>query len=76
MSAAVRVRRGLQREAATTAREFAGRLTKAGLPSDSVAALTRLFESVRYGERASSEPDKREAVACLESILHACGVNT
>ena len=76
MSDAVRLRRGLQRGAATTAREFAGRLTKAGLPADSVAGLTRLFESVRYGERASSERDKREAVACLESILRACGAST
>jgi hypothetical protein len=75
MSDAVRTRRGLQREAATTAREFAGRLTKAGLPSDSVAGLTRLFETVRYGERTSSEGDRREAVACLESILRACGAN-
>jgi hypothetical protein len=73
MNDAVRLRRGLQRGAATTAREFAGRLTKAGLPSDSVAGLTSLFESVRYGERASNEGDKREAVACLESILRACG---
>jgi len=75
MSDAVRTRRGLQREAATTAREFAGRLTQAGLPSDSVAALTRLFETVRYGERTSSERERREAVACLESILRACGAN-
>ena len=75
MSDAVRARRGLQRGAATTAREFAGRLTKAGLPSDSVAGLTRLFESVRYGERTSSERDRREAVACLESILRACGAD-
>jgi hypothetical protein len=75
MSDAVRTRRGLQRGAATTAREFAGRLTRAGLPSDSVAGLTRLFETVRYGERSSSEQDKREAVACLESILRACGAN-
>jgi hypothetical protein len=74
MSDAVRAQRGLQRAAAATAREFAGRLTQAGLPSESVAGLTRLFESARYGERIASERDKREAVACLESILRACGV--
>jgi Domain of unknown function (DUF4129) len=73
MSDAVNTQRGLQRGATMTAREFADHLAHAGLPADSVGGLTRLFEGVRYGGRASSERDVREAVACLESILRACG---
>jgi uncharacterized protein DUF4129 len=74
MSEAVSARRGLQRGRATTPREFAERLEQAGLPAHAVERLTRLFESVRYGARASSQSDVNEAVACLNSILHACGL--
>ena len=74
MSETVSVRRGLQRSRATTPREFAERLEQAGLPAYAVERLTRLFESVRYGARASSQSDVNEAVACLNSILQACGV--
>jgi hypothetical protein len=73
MSDTVSARRGLNRAAASTPREFAARLAAAGLPADSVGRLTRLFESVRYGGHASTERDMREAVACLESIVRACG---
>lgn len=76
MSDVVIARRGLQRGISTTPREFAHRLIRAGLPADSVAGLTRLFESVRYGGRGSSEVEGKEAVAFLESILRACGVST
>jgi hypothetical protein len=76
MTEAVGSRRGLHRAASTTPREFAGRLSSAGLPADSVAGLTRLFETVRYGRLQPGEVDRREAVACLESILRACGVPT
>ncbi len=73
MSEAVSTRRGLQRGAAMTPREFASRLEQAGLPAHAVARLTRLFEAARYGARASSQADVNEAVACLNSILQACG---
>jgi hypothetical protein len=73
MSDTVRTRRGLSRAAASTPREFAQQLAVAGLPPDSVDRLTRLFESVRYGGRSSTVRDTREAVACLESIVQACG---
>lgn len=73
MSEAVSKRRGLQRHAAATPREFAGRLEQAGLPAQAVNRLTRLFESARYGARPSSQTDINEAVACLNSILRACG---
>jgi hypothetical protein len=73
MSEAVSARRGLQRLRSMTPREFAGRLEQAGLPAHSVSRLTRLFESARYGAGASSQSDVNEAVACLNSILQACG---
>ncbi|MGE5248689.1 MAG: DUF4129 domain-containing protein [Bacteroidota bacterium] len=74
MSEAVSARRGLERAAAMTPREFAGRLEQAGLPAQAVSRLTRLFEAARYGSRASSQADINEAVACLNSILQACGL--
>jgi hypothetical protein len=73
MSQAVSLRRGLQRHHAATAREFADRLTRAGLPADAVEGLTRLFESVRYGGQKSSDLEVSEATGYLESILRACG---
>jgi hypothetical protein len=74
MSEAVGKRRGLERAPAATPREFAERLEQAGLPAREVSRLTRLFESVRYGGKASSQADVNEAVACLNSILQACGL--
>lgn len=73
MGEAVSARRGLERLRAMTPREFAERLEQAGLPAQSVHRLTRLFESARYGAMASSQSDVNEAVACLNSILQACG---
>lgn len=73
MSEAVSTRRGLARTEAMTPREFAARLERAGLPANAVSRLTRLFESVRYSAHHSSQADVNEAVACLNSILQACG---
>ena len=73
MSRVVDARRGLYREYAMTASEFAARLEKAGLPREPVNRLTHLFESVRYGARNSSHGDVDEAIACLTSILKYCG---
>jgi hypothetical protein len=73
MSKVVDVKRGIRRPEAATPREFALRLEKAGLPADAVHRLTRLFESARYGARKSNQSDINEAVACLNSILQACG---
>jgi uncharacterized protein DUF4129 len=73
MSDVVAERRRLRREAAMTPREFALRLEQAGLPGEAVAGLTRLFEGVRYGDRRSGPKDVKEAVSCLETILHYCG---
>lgn len=74
MSDIVSARRGLQRRMGVTPAEFADRLESAGLPADSVHRLTHLFEAARYGARQASREDKAEAVACLTSILKACGV--
>lgn len=73
MNEAVGLRRGLQRHHAATPREFAQRLEQAGLPAHAVERLTRLFESARYGGKTASQADIKEAVACLNSILMACG---
>jgi Domain of unknown function (DUF4129) len=73
MSEVVSSKRGFHRNIAMTPREFADRLDRAGLPGDPIMRLTRLFESVRYGARSSTQSDINEAVECLNSILRACG---
>lgn len=73
MSEAVQQERGLQRQQAMTPQEFAFRLEQAGLPSDPVQRLTRLFEKARYGGKKSDRQDVNEAVTCLTAILQAVG---
>lgn len=73
MSDVVSRKRGLIRQDAMTPAEFARRLERAGLPGDPVRRLTRLFESVRYGDRKSGQKEISEAVSCLTAILHYCG---
>jgi hypothetical protein len=73
MSDVVADKRNLNRGAAMTPNEFAGRLEQAGLPGDAVRRLTRLFEKVRYGGHRSDSTAVNEAVACLTTILHYCG---
>jgi hypothetical protein len=73
MSDAVSRKRGLIRKDDMTPAEFARRMEQAGLPGDSVRRLTRLFESVRYGARKSSQNEINEAVSCLTAILRYCG---
>ena len=73
MSEVVSRTRGLSRQAAMTPAEFAHRLERAGLPSDPVRRLTRLFEAVRYGAHKPTRNEINEAIACLNSILHYCG---
>lgn len=72
MSDVVADKRNLQRGTGMTPAEFAARLEEAGLPGDAVRRLTRLFESVRYGDRKAGPKDVNEAVACLTSILQYC----
>ena len=73
MSDVVADKRNLNRSAAMTPHEFAGRLEQAGLPGDAVRRLTRLFEKVRYGGHRTDSSAVNEAVACLTTILHYCG---
>jgi hypothetical protein len=73
MSQAVTRQKGLERHWAATPREFAGRLEQAGLPAHAVERLTQLFEAARYGARPASQSDINEAIACLNTILQACG---
>jgi uncharacterized protein DUF4129 len=73
MSDVVSHKKQLQREIAMTPQEFAVRLERAGLPGDAVSRLTRLFETVRYGDRKSAPREVTEAVNCLKTILHYCG---
>ncbi|HZM23223.1 MAG TPA: DUF4129 domain-containing protein [Anaerolineales bacterium] len=73
MSDVVESKRNLSRNKSMTPAEFASRLEQAGLPSDAVHRLTRLFERVRYGGHRSATPEVNEAVACLTTILQYCG---
>jgi hypothetical protein len=73
MSEALGQERGLHRQQAMTPQEFASRLEQAGLPSDPIRRLTRLFEKARYGGQKSSREDVNEAVTCLTAILQAVG---
>ena len=76
MSEAVSQQRGLHRQQSMTPQEFATRLEQAGLPSDPVRRLTRLFEKARYGGQKSGHEDVNEAVTCLTAILHAVGAQS
>jgi hypothetical protein len=75
MSNVVAAQRGLIRRMDLTPSEFAMRLEGAGLPGEAVRQLTSLFEAARYGARQASRKETIEAMACLTTILHACGVN-
>lgn len=72
MTDAVRVARGMHREAAWTPREFADRLAHKGLPASAVNDLTGLFEAARYGGAIADERARLRAASCLQSILQAC----
>ena len=65
--------RGLRRRRAMTPREFEQHLERAGLHSEHIRKLTRLFEEVRYGAKKPGEREEREAVRCLQAIAQAYG---
>ncbi len=75
MSNIIGLKRGIQRRKDLTPSEFAIRLAEVGLPEIAVRRLTLLFENARYGSRIGSTEDVDDAVACLNTILHACGVS-
>lgn len=63
--------RGVKRDEAMTPREFERDLEDAGLPSEQVRMLTRLFERVRYGTKVSDEEEERQAIESLSLIVKA-----
>ncbi|HSG44363.1 MAG TPA: DUF4129 domain-containing protein, partial [Anaerolineales bacterium] len=73
MSDVVADKKNIRRENAMTPGEFSRRLEQSGLPGDAVRRLTRLFETVRYGNRKAGPQETNEAVACLTTILQYCG---
>lgn len=56
-----------------TAREFERLLERAGVQSEHVTRLSRLFELVRYGGRGTGPKEAVEAIACLEAIQQGYG---
>jgi hypothetical protein len=58
----------LRRAKGMTPREFEQYLADSGLADAHIRRLTRLFESVRYGDGTPSEVEEREAMACLKVI--------
>ena len=56
-----------------TPREFEQYLAKSGLRTEDIQRLTRLFESVRYGDKSPGKREEKEAVDCLNAIVRAYG---
>ncbi|WP_254532816.1 DUF4129 domain-containing protein [Natrinema gelatinilyticum] len=52
----------------STPREFAAAAVEAGLGSDDVGELTRLFEDVRYGNQQPSDEHERRAITVFRRI--------
>jgi Domain of unknown function (DUF4129) len=61
---------GIEMETAMTVREFERLLEARGVPQQPVHQLTQLFETARYGHRATSAEDERQAVDALTAIVH------
>ena len=58
---------------AMTAREFERQLRRAGVRDEHVSQLSRLFEEVRYGGRASGPLEEERALECLRAVERAYG---
>jgi Domain of unknown function (DUF4129) len=63
---------GIEMETAMTVREFERLLESRGVPHLPVHQLTQLFETARYGHRATSAEDERQAVDALTTIAQYC----
>lgn len=72
MSRIVAEARDLRRQRADTPEEFAEVLIEAGLPAGPLAALTRLFEDVRYGNIPAGPNERQAAIDSLAAISAAC----
>jgi hypothetical protein len=64
--------RGLRRGYAMTPREFEAFLSEFELPAEPVRQLTRIFETVRYGNKIPHKDDEAIAIASLQAIVAAC----
>ena len=69
MTLVLQEEQGYEREAAMTTREFEHLLQARGVPAAPVHQLTQLFEAVRYGRRAPTSDDERQAADCLTAIV-------
>jgi hypothetical protein len=65
-------KRGITRTKDMTPREFERSLLPSSLPHEALYQLTRLFEEIRYGNKAPGEKESRNAVRCLRAIIKAC----
>jgi len=73
MSRVLQKERGIQRQAAMTAREFETALRDKGIPAESVQQLTRLFEQVRYGRESPGPREEQLALTSLNAIIVLVG---
>ncbi len=76
MSRVLQTERGIQRQAAMTAREFEMALSDKGVPAEPVHQLTSLFEKVRYGHEPPASHDEQLAISSLSTIVAACSLRT
>jgi len=60
---------GIEMKTAMTVREFERLLEDRGVPHLPVHQLTQLFETARYGHRATSAEDERQAIDALTAIV-------
>lgn len=60
---------GIEMGTAMTVREFERLLEARGVPHLPVQQLTQLFETARYGHRATSAEDERKAIDALTAIV-------
>jgi len=65
--------RGISRQNSMTPREFEQQLTSLGVRDEHVRGLTRLFESVRYGQHKAGASEEEQAVASLQAIVQGYG---
>jgi len=65
-------KRGIARTKDMTPREFEKSLRPTRLPHEALYQLTRLFEEIRYGNKAPGEKENRNAIKCLRAIIKAC----
>jgi len=72
MCQALQEERGIERGIAVTPHEFIELLLAKGLPGGPVRLLTRLFETVRYGNQTVSAKDEKDALESLSAIVAAC----